>query len=806
MRSKHIKTLFSFAMLLLLAGRILPVAAFAAEDEDITSMSEVNYSGANYADEPEIVEEIVALRAGNEKHFRMSDGSYAAMQYMNPVHFKDSDGNWKDIRNTLSSGTYRGQRAYTLQAGNVSKAFAASVESSFVFGVESYGCVLELCLCGQSIKFDSAGNTNHVEVGETGANQITGMGTIEGAVSELAYQDMLPGVKLYYSNAGFDTTESIIIAERQDNYIYRFDLNLAELEANQTEDGSLCFTNPYGELIFKIHAPYLVDYAGAVSEKVEYAVEYQDGRLILTITADSDWMNLPNRIYPVTLSSLIECSPGISDTAIKATHVSQGSPNVGRGAGEELYLGYSCSDAVDESKVFVSSEDFPSLPKGAEIISAQFSLCQTSYSDVLCEEASIGLYSTDIFHDTDNSKDRLRSLTWETRASAHSKLAETICSKDTSGKALVWDITDYARNWYEKGGTTQTFALQLENIQDYSKTHAMIITLKGGRALDAPLLTVRYTAETFEERITEKYHQLSAGAAGTAYINRDANELIITGTDLLIQGSENFTLGRVYNFERGDWRSSLCETVEAYALGSSKGLVYTDNRGTEHVYLPSGMPEIFSESGGNGQIQITSESGKEIVVLTDSVGNVRKFLNGCLVTHTDAGGKTLLFAYDNKYSSENDNWQPKGIGKGQVVQLLTAQSTGQDPTPLAELEYENDGLLSRILCHGEEISYKYTPNWDGKLRLTGVESSLGAVVEYQYDLNGRLNRAIDSSRQIGVGITYTEGGEISRIFEFTQPAGTEAPVPGEIIVFKEDPSAATENLLEENNNAVKPPL
>ena len=378
-------------MLLLLAGRILPVAAFAAEDEDITSMSEVNYSGANYADEPEIVEEIVALRTENEKHFRMSDGSYAAMQYMNPVHYKDSDGNWKDIRNALSSGTYRGQRAYTLQAGNVSKAFAASVESSFVFGVESYGCVLELCPCGQSIKFDSAGNTNHVEVGETGANQITGMGTIEGAVSELAYQDMLPGVKLYYSNAGFDTTESIIIAERQDNYIYRFDLNLAELEANQTEDGSLYFTNPYGELIFKIHAPYLVDYAGAVSEKAEYAVGYQDGRLILTITADSDWMNLPNRIYPVTLSSLIECSPGISDTAIMATHVSQGSPNVGRGSGEELYLGYSCSDAVDESKVFVSSVDFPSLPKGAEIISAQISLCQTSYSDVLCEEASIGI-------------------------------------------------------------------------------------------------------------------------------------------------------------------------------------------------------------------------------------------------------------------------------------------------------------------------------------------------------------------------------------------------------------------------------
>ena len=316
MRSKHIKTLFSFAMLLLLAGRILPVAAFAAEDEDITSMSEVNCSGANYADEPEIVEEIVALRTENEKHFRMSDGSYAAMQYMNPVHYKDSDGNWKDIRNALSSGIYREQRAYTLQAGNVSKAFAASVESSFLFGVESNGCVLELSPYGKSIKFDPAGNGVHFEAGDAGVNQITLTGTIEGVVSELAYTDMLPGVKLYFSNAGFDTTESIIIAERQDNYIYRFDLNLAELEANTAVDGSLYFTNPYGELIFIIHAPYLVDYAGAVSEKAEYDVGYEDGRLILTIIADSDWMNLPNRIYRVTLSSLVDCGPGSADTAI----------------------------------------------------------------------------------------------------------------------------------------------------------------------------------------------------------------------------------------------------------------------------------------------------------------------------------------------------------------------------------------------------------------------------------------------------------------------------------------------------------
>ena len=57
------------------------------------------------------------------------------------------------------------------------------------------------------------------------------------------------------------------------------------------------------------------------------------------------------------------------------------------------------------------------------------------------------------------------------------------------------------------------------------------------------------------------------------------------------------------------------------------------------------------------------------------------------------------------------------------------------------------------------------------------------TVEESTSEEGRLNRAIDSNCQIGVGIAYTEEGEISKIFEFTQQTGTEAPVPGETIVF-----------------------
>ena len=50
-----------------------------------------------------VIGEMDELREEAVKHFRMSDGSFLAVQYDGPVHYQDTDGEWQDIDNTQVS-------------------------------------------------------------------------------------------------------------------------------------------------------------------------------------------------------------------------------------------------------------------------------------------------------------------------------------------------------------------------------------------------------------------------------------------------------------------------------------------------------------------------------------------------------------------------------------------------------------------------------------------------------------------------------------------------------------------------------
>ena len=50
-----------------------------------------------------VIEELTDLREEYTKHFLNSDGTITAVTYNDTIHYKDNDGKWKDINNTLVS-------------------------------------------------------------------------------------------------------------------------------------------------------------------------------------------------------------------------------------------------------------------------------------------------------------------------------------------------------------------------------------------------------------------------------------------------------------------------------------------------------------------------------------------------------------------------------------------------------------------------------------------------------------------------------------------------------------------------------
>lgn len=109
---KRLRSAISILLTLVLILQVFPISIFATEEENAISedgisnddLTLTDMGGVAYREETqsaEILFEEESLREENVKQFRMDDGSYVAVQYDTPVHYKDENGQWQDIDNTL---------------------------------------------------------------------------------------------------------------------------------------------------------------------------------------------------------------------------------------------------------------------------------------------------------------------------------------------------------------------------------------------------------------------------------------------------------------------------------------------------------------------------------------------------------------------------------------------------------------------------------------------------------------------------------------------------------------------------------
>mgnify|MGYP000786795072 CR=1 FL=1 len=138
-----VKKSISLILVLTLLVQLLPVVAFGVGDEtndlDISTDSE---TVSMKDDDAEIVGEEDALREESVKHFRLRDGGYMLVEYETAVHYQTADGSWEEIDNTLQK---TGQQ-YVAQAGDMTRKFAASLDSGFLFETAYQGQSVSMSL------------------------------------------------------------------------------------------------------------------------------------------------------------------------------------------------------------------------------------------------------------------------------------------------------------------------------------------------------------------------------------------------------------------------------------------------------------------------------------------------------------------------------------------------------------------------------------------------------------------------------------------------------------------------------------
>ena len=259
--------LISVFLTLLLIFYIIPstvyaevVGAFSISAEENEQINENIVS----EDETPIYEykgqvyEAEELREESVKHFHLEDGSYVAAQYNSPVHYKDENGAWQDIDNSLhpSGSDYSNSNARIKFSKKVTG-------NSRIFALHDGNMKITMSLIGAE-----KGTTGQVFNNEEAESktELQKMMTLENISSRILYENILDGVDLEYIASGLAVKENIIVKQRKDTYSYSFELALNGLDAILTESGDISLVSESGEEKYIIPAPVVYDaenvYAG----------------------------------------------------------------------------------------------------------------------------------------------------------------------------------------------------------------------------------------------------------------------------------------------------------------------------------------------------------------------------------------------------------------------------------------------------------------------------------------------------------------------------------------------------------------
>ena len=723
---------------------------------------------ATETDEPATIQgEVEGERDESIKHYRLDDGSFVAVQYAEPVHYKTSDGQWQEIDNTLTLENDE----YVSENGSVTKRFAKDLGSGRLFEV-SFG---EYSLSMSAVLPDGGAMppSGEGEIGVPIAPELTSEASVENPerqsvkglepsslpspallTSEISYIGAYNGADLVYENHGYNIKESIVVKQPQSSYTYAFGMSAKGLEAELTEAGAVELKNEAGQVIFEIPAPYMVDANGETSTDAQYILAESDEGYILGLTASSDWMNDDARVYPVTIDPSVYLHYKSSN--LKTVYVRQNMPTGKSPSYVEILCGRNNTQSYGACQMVVQVETLPAIPQNCVIVNAQLALKLTA-TTVEPDPFKITISAYELGGTVSN----LENLTWNGvygsgGVGCKDKVVDYRKITDADLQTyLSWDVTNAAAGWYAASATKGALLFQSEN--QYT-SHGYAKFIGHGLYDPSPYFIVNYRNTVgLEDYYT--YQTASIARAGTAYIGDYSNQMTVVNS---IAGYSSDAVGAelslVYNtayagynfggtdggmnaptldnmkFGRG-WKLSLEQTVKAATIGGEKYLIYNDADGTEHYFQSIGDGKYKDEDGLG--LTITAGSGYTMTD-TDKYHTWTFSSAGLLTKITDSNGNTTNINYS-----------------GGHISSVTVKPNGGDSVTVATLSYNSSGYLTSLVDHrSERTSFAYNGIGD----LTSISYSDGKTASYSYNSGGYMLSATDNESGYGVTMSYRGNG------------------------------------------------
>ena len=246
------------------------------------------------------IEEIPEQRGNNFKVFRMNDGTEQAVFSPSAIHvFDDETHTFEDVESTLTPD--EDGRHFTCGKNHFVAKFSREEDNDDIFSIEQ-GMHKVTVSARKNKKNKNKGVKPHLH-----KNPKEGIRTAD----ILTFADVTPDTDYEYSVEGSGVKENIVVKKPAAIYRYPFVLRCENVTARFDERAKrIAFvSNETGDEVFFIPAPFMTDANGITSTSVNFEVKTSDnGTVLLTVTADADWMNSPKRAFPVAIDPQIKLS------------------------------------------------------------------------------------------------------------------------------------------------------------------------------------------------------------------------------------------------------------------------------------------------------------------------------------------------------------------------------------------------------------------------------------------------------------------------------------------------------------------
>ena len=648
--------------------------------------------------------EVTQQRTHNSKTFDLGRGAYQTVIYPETVHFKDAEGQWKEIDNRLEEARNEQGEAILRNQSNV-----LTMEFAKQTGKAPLVCISNKK--GQKIAWNIQNQNEHVEAKpicenccDTGDEDAC-RADLSHVETELHYKEILPNVNVVCRMQGMMFKDDIVMENPQAQHRFVLEMDTQNVQLVKQEEGTIVAYaegNP-AEIAFVLPAAFMRDAEGNIGT-VETDLVEENGKIQVVLNCDEDF--LQNAVYPVVVDPLIQTEEHSS--AMEDNFVTSSAPNTVQSY-SQARLRICKNTSYGECRSFLKFTDLPFFMPSNMVTKAYLRMSLYTKQGT----RAVPVYVKEVLEDWSS-----QTITWNNQPSLgeHDVDVAIIPANAGVGSTFAFDISNLVRKWY--GGSNYGVAFE-------RKITATPNTVEFGSSdsvYHKPVIMINYVSFAGLQNHLA-YDSFDCGRAGTGYVNLYNGDVVIARPLTQCGGNRMpVSITAYYGAQLfgvtarvgSHWRLSCDQCMTKSYINDELYFIWSKGDGSQHYFRKPNSSAAYYEDLSGLSLKLTDNG--TYTEIEDKGGTVMRFESpqdalddtGRLLSITDSCGNTNTFQYGD--------WRLERItdGAGRVTQftysgnMLTGILAPGETAPVT-LEYYNNMRLNGIVdADGERTSISWT--------------------------------------------------------------------------------------------------